>query len=147
MAKGFGEIIAESHMMWLKSAQEENPQCPLCGEVMYFNGAVWSCRYNRESHLEWLHERRSAAYECQKEGGVVFYIDIQTPPAYRWQNWNPDMQGVILAVTEDGWSFETCRGDFGWTYFLVRAPETWDRRSPIAPPRLKDWRWAEWTGK
>lgn len=145
MAKGFGQIMAEAHAAYVAAMQEKHPCCPLCGEVMYFNGAVWSCRYNRESHLEWLHKRRSSAYEYQQNGGVVFYVDIQTPPAYRWQNWNPDMQGVVLAATENGWSFETCRGDFGRTNFLVRAPEDWDRRSPIEPPNLDDWEWAEWT--
>lgn len=137
-------------MAWAQSAQSQHPACPLCGEIMTYNGAAWFCYGGRVAHTAWLESRRSAAFDAQERGEVVFWVDIQTPPRYRRDNWDPSMQGIILARTETGWEFGTVRGANGVTNFRVDVPRDVNFY-PVEPrhdiPALDDWRWAEWTGK
>jgi len=150
MAKGFGAIMATAAQAIVASKQKTTPTCPLCGELMEENsmgGAPWFCYGGRDAHRNWLEEHRQAAYEYHQRGGVVFYIDLSTPEQYRRENWNPDMQGVIMAVAlVDGVKFEfmTVRGGNGVTNFRVEhdAGQTPVEKMPVAD----DWRWAEWCG-
>jgi hypothetical protein len=142
MSKSFGEIMAAATMAASQWKQKNHPQCPLCGEIMQFNGVAWFCYGGRKDHYEWLMSRKKAAFEYQESGGVVFWMDIETPPRYRYRNWSPEMQGVLIAVTENGWQFGTVRGENGVTNFRVTPPEGKDWE---CIPALKDGCWAEWT--
>jgi hypothetical protein len=107
-------------------------------------GGAWFCYGGRDAHCAWLDGLRGSAYEYQERGGVVFHVDISTPARYRRDNWNPEMQGVLLAVTESGWQFSTVRGARAVTNFTVTSPYT-DEKHNV--PAMHNWQWAEWTGK
>jgi hypothetical protein len=142
MTKGFGTIMAELAMADSANRQKDNPRCPICKEIMDYNGVAWFCL---DDHSMWLGSRREAAFRYQEGGGIVFWVDIKTPERYRSRNWDPDMQNVILAVTETGWNFSTTRGGGGKTNFRVQSPENWTPEGGV--PSLDDWEWAEWVDK
>ena len=133
----FSEII-KAHII---SNVQNSIGCPLCSEPMQHNGVAWFCYSRRDEHSVWLYSRREAAYQYQLSGGVVFFVDLRTPPRQRPNNWDPDLQGAILAVSTDGWFFATIRGMNGVTNFRVTAPDGWDG----VIPQTVDWVWAEWT--
>lgn len=149
MAKGMGGILAAASMEKRKELQEKNPSCPLCGEAMVFNGAVWSCIHGKADHQRWLRTLTGAAFEASKAGKIVFYVDLSTPPAARLDNWDPGLQGALLAIAlkpggqsfEDAWIFESRRGPGGATTFVATEPKT---GQDWFLPSQADWEFADW---
>ena len=146
MSRSFGSIMAEVAQNHLAMKQRGAPTCPLCGAPMEGHGDPWFCYGGRNEHRRWLESRRLAAFEYQQGGGVVFYRDLDTPARYRSQNWDPDMQGVILAVAEINgirFFFDAVRGENGVTNFRVTTDPAAEEINKF--PAANDWQWAEWT--
>jgi len=145
MAKGLGAMLAELEIAASMAKCNEGMLvlCPLCGEEMAYNGVVWYC--NNPVHEEWLNDHSEAAYRYQKSGHPVFWRDLNTSRHNRY--WDPEMQGLIIAMTETGWAFSTRRGGRGLTNFVVDSPDGWRHEDPetrCRPPALEDWKFAEW---
>lgn len=145
--KGFGAIMAAVAAQKEIDALTKSIRCPLCGDVMKpASGTVFFCPRSGE-HSAWLSTRRSAAFAAQRDGEIVFWVDLELSPEARklGLTWNPEMQGAIIAVSDDGlWAFNTSRGEGGATFFRVCLVD-----SSTTPAELPTggWLWAEWTGK
>ena len=144
--KGFGAILAETAISARDARIKSTPVCPLCGEIMEGGSMGWFCYTNREEHTRWLAERREAAFKYQGAGNPLFYSDLtlSEDAVKKHINWDPEMQGVILAVQQINGEtvfFMTVRGSYGRTNFRVDCPENGE-----IPPS-DGWQWAEWTGR
>jgi len=144
MTKGFGAIMAEVSMAQEKANRDVTVACPLCGQPMTDEGVAFFCYHERDNHIADVISKQEAAYEYQKKGGVVFWLDISTSPQYRFENWNPDMQGVLLAVAtkskEIVGEFGIVRGRNGKSNFRV----TLENGANVNDVNNATWRFAEW---
>jgi len=154
MAKGLGALMAEMAMSEKKAALKHDPACPLCGEPMVGNGVVWSCVAHNAQHKEWLRSRQDAAFETSEAGEVVFFIDLRTAVDVRIDNWDPELQGALMAMAfvpeggtalDDVWTFETRRGYARRTTFVASPPDNFAPGGWI--PSDEDWLFLDWTGK
>lgn len=150
--KGFGSIVAEVSGRIAAAQERDNPLCPLCGYPMERGCTptrIWFCYGGRDDHAAWLNnaERRERAFAAQRRGEVVKWVDLQTPPPYRWQNWDGSMQACILAVTDSGWAFITVRGGWGATNFKIEALNVHQDMRDVPIPKPEDWQWASWIGE
>lgn len=150
MAMGMGAILAKASMEMQREKQTGCPSCPLCGQPMESNGVVWSCVHGKADHQTWLWSRSKAAFKASEAGEIVFWLDLETAPKYRIDNWDPNMQGMIVAIAlkpegkslDDAWMFETRRGPGGATTFVATKPA-----SGIDGffPSQDDWQLMKWT--
>lgn len=137
MSKGLGAILAHNKMLEDMERIEKGDgiACPLCGQIMSFNGCAWFCYADRCTPF------RDQLFEAFKK---------ETKGFGAYDNFQGLILAAIISTTDNAHStivaeFRTVRGGGGKTNFAVMA-------SLFGPPkemvpgiiRNGEWNWQEW---